>query len=206
MGFFDDLRLPGVDPEDEEDYRAPEWCEAPEDMVAGVVPFELLLARSREAAVYLTRVAAYPAGFEFDVELVTRKPGAVHDAFDLIHRDWGTPGEPLPPELVRIGIEYADGRRTTSFGEMIDGTSSTLTAADPSEQPDPASDIRMTAGGGGGSPRHTTRSYWVWPLPPEGLLRFVVEWPVYDIGETSVEIDSSSIRDASQRAVSVWDD
>jgi hypothetical protein len=46
----------------------------------------------------------------------------------------------------------------------------------------------------------------VWPLPPEGLLRFVVEWPVYDIAESSVEIDSSSIRDASERAVSVWDD
>ena len=26
--------------------------------------------------------------------------------------------------------------------------------------------------------------WWVWPLPPDGPLEFICQWPVYGIGET----------------------
>jgi hypothetical protein len=207
MGFFDGLRFPGSEVSevsDEEDYTAPEWLEAPTDFVAGVVPLEHVLARSDEAAVFITRIAAYPVGFEFDVELFARK-AVPHDAFELIDRTPPRPDESLPAVVVRVGIEFADGRRAASLGGMFDGTVSTIYAVDEDEtSPDPGTEIRMNSGGGGGSYRNAYRSYWVWPLPPDGPLRFVCEWPAFGISETSIEIDSSLIREASKRAVSVW--
>jgi hypothetical protein len=205
MGFFDDLRLPGGDRDEDEEYVAPDWIEAPQDFVAGVVPVELILARNDEAAISLTRFAAYPAGFELDVELVTRR-SVPEDSFELLYRGPRGGGEELPPELVRIGIEFSDGRRTTSLGGMMDGSSTSVHALDREQSRDPETEITMTPASGGGSDRHSYQTYWVWPLPPEGPLKFVCEWPAFGIAETSVELDSALIRDASQRAVSVWAD
>ncbi|HSI80508.1 MAG TPA: hypothetical protein VK919_07645 [Solirubrobacterales bacterium] len=114
MGFFDHLRLPGKEDDDEDDLSTPEWLEAPDDVVAGVVAVEAVLARSDKAAVLVTRLAAHPVGFEFDVELLTceRMP---EEPFDLMYGATARPGRKLPPELVRIGIEFPDGRRATSF-------------------------------------------------------------------------------------------
>jgi hypothetical protein len=46
--------------------------------------------------------------------------------------------------------------------------------------------------------------YWVWPLPPEGSLAFVCEWPIADIPETRTEIDSALLRDAAADAAILW--
>jgi len=202
MGFFDDLRMPGGD-DDDHDYSTPEWLEAPEDFVAGVVPVELVLGRSDEAAVFITRIAAYPVGFEFDAELVTREPTR-GDHFELMH-DPDRPRDEIPPELVRLGVAFADGRRTTSLGSPLGGsTMTTLVATDEDESPDPARDIYMTSGGGSGSARRSTTSYWVWPLPPPGPLTFACEWPKLGIDEGTAEVDATIVREAAGRARSVW--
>jgi hypothetical protein len=207
VGFFDDLRLPGGD-DDEEDYSTPEWLAAPEDVIAGVVPVELVIGRSQEAAVFVTRIAAYPVGFGFDAELVTRRPTprGPFEHFELLHDPDRPPGE-IPPEVVRLGVAFADGRRTTSLGETLSGsTVATLVATDEDEAPDPAHDIFMTSGRGGGGARHSTTTYWVWPLPPPGPLTFACEWPAFEIGEATVELDAALVRDAAERARSVWSD
>jgi len=206
VGFFDDLRLPGGDAEDEDDYTTPEWWAAPEDFVAGVVPVEIVLATSNEAAVFITRIAAYPAGFEFDAELLTRKPARIGrgDFFELMH-DPDRPEGEIPPELVRLGIGFADGRRASSLGELLGGSSVATMAAGDEDPPDPDKDVLMTPGGGGGGPRRSTQSYWVWPLPPPGKLTFACEWPAFGIEETTMEIDADVIREAAERARSAWD-
>jgi hypothetical protein len=203
MGFFDDLRLPGGD-EDEDDYSTPEWLAAPDDFIAGVVPVELVLARSEEAAVSITRIAAYSVGFEFDAELVTRKP-TQGDHFELMY-DPDRPSGELPPELVRLGVAFADGRRTTSLGSPSGGSTMTaLLATDEDESPpDPAHDILMTAGRGGGSPRHSTSTYWVWPLPPPGPVTFACEWPEFGIDEATAELDAALVIEAAARSRAVW--
>jgi hypothetical protein len=204
VGFFDDLRLPRTEHDDAED-STPEWWAAPEDHVAGVVPVELVLARNDEAAVFVTRIAAYPQGFELEANVVTRTPRHFRgDYFDLMY-EAGTPEGEIPPELLRLGVEFSDGRRASSLGEMLDGSSTALTAvAGDEEPPDPERDVFMTPGGGGGSARRSTQSYWIWPLPPPGLLTFVCEWPAFDIAETAVELDAETIREASRRARPVW--
>jgi len=63
----------------------------------------------------------------------------------------------------------------------------------------------VTGGGdGGGGGGRWSQGYWVWPLPPEGPLAFVCEWPIADISETRTEIDSALLRDAAGDAVTVW--
>jgi hypothetical protein len=47
---------------------------------------------------------------------------------------------------------------------------------------------------------------WVWPLPPAGPLAFVCEWPARQVGESRVELDARSVRQAAERAVTLWPD
>ena len=51
--------------------------------------------------------------------------------------------------------------------------------------------------GGSGSLERWHGAYWVWPLPPEGPVAFVCEWPIADIPLTRYELDSARIRDAA---------
>jgi hypothetical protein len=204
MGFFDDMRMPDRE-RDEEDYSTPEWFAAPEDFVAGVLPLELVLGKDDEAAVFITRIAAYPAGFEFDAELVTKKPTR-GDPFELFYNP-ERPRDEIPRELVRLAVGFADGRRATSFGAALGGsTAIALGTSSEDKPPDPSRDILMTPGAGGGSERHSTTRYWVWPLPPPGPLTFACEWPAFGIEETTVEIDAALVREAAERARSVWSD
>ena len=77
----------------------------------GVVALELVLAQNDKAAVYVTRLAAHPTGFEFDVVTMT-----ADDQDDLDprmfhhyrHMRRGATDE-IPPELLRFGVEFSDG-------------------------------------------------------------------------------------------------
>ena len=61
MDFFPDPTQPH-DEEPEEGYQ-PVWSSAPEDVLPGVVPVELLIARSASTAVMITGIRAFPMGW-----------------------------------------------------------------------------------------------------------------------------------------------
>jgi hypothetical protein len=125
----------------------------------------------------------------------------------MLRRGERPPGslEELPAELLRLGLEYPDGRRASTFGGWVDGTSTGLGGPPDEDQPDPQKEIRLVAGSGGGDGLQTYQDYWVWPLPPSGSIRFVCEWPALEIPEAAVEIDADVIRGASERAKAIWD-
>jgi hypothetical protein len=50
-------------PEPEIEYRRPAWIEPPADVVPGIVPVELIQARTPQRAIGLTGIRAYPTGF-----------------------------------------------------------------------------------------------------------------------------------------------
>src|SRR5215211_3477051 len=52
-------------------YRIPAWLRPPETMIPGIVPVELLLARTDTDAVLVTHLRAYPTGLEF---ILTARP------------------------------------------------------------------------------------------------------------------------------------
>jgi hypothetical protein len=52
---------------------APAWIQPPADMVPGIVPVELILARTPQRAIGLTGIRAYPNGFGCTLHLRLRE-------------------------------------------------------------------------------------------------------------------------------------
>lgn len=135
------------------------------------MPVERVIAQTEKVAVCITRLAAYPTGFEFD--LVTMAAHGVHDVdpmlFEHQYRRRGGSTTEIPPELLRFGVQLADGQKATNIASEF-----------PAGRHEPASPVLMTGGGGGGG-GDWQQSVRVWPLPPPGPLSIVCEWPSLDI-------------------------
>jgi hypothetical protein len=159
-----------------------------------------MLGRSDKAALWTLAATVYTDGFDFEVQVRSRLDEELVDPF-LVHghRSRGrrlSPEEGLDPDLLRLGIQFSDGSKATNL------PGSRPFWGDPNEVPDgPVLWERGGSGGGGGRWREC---FWVWPLPPEGALSFVCEWPVAGIPETRTEIDSVLILDAAADPIAVW--
>lgn len=178
-------------PEPEPDFRQPPWFGAPHGTLPGVVALELVLAQTEKVAVYVARLLAYPSGFEFDLMTVAA-PGRHELEFDPMlfghhrHRRRGQQ-EGIDPELLRFGVQFADGSKATNIGGFHHD-----------QDPPPGPVMHSGGGGGGGGDWH--QSQWVWPLPPPGPVSFVCEWPAAEIALSRAEIDAQTILDAAGRA------
>jgi hypothetical protein len=163
-------------------------------VIPGSVPAEAMLIRTEQVAVAIGSVRAYPNGFEFTLHTRLRRedetgPGAA-DPLDQ-HRRWR--GRQEPGDALRLGVLYADGRRTAT------------TAGHPFMDDDAdAGRLVLLQNGGGGDARRWDGDFWVHPLPPEGPVTFVASWPKHGVAETRVELDGAAIRAAAQRAVTLW--
>lgn len=135
------------------------------------------------------------AGFD----LAIRRAAAEDDAFALdrtLH--WlGREGSP-PPEVLRVGVQFADGQKATSLESWWDYS----TRRDPQQAPPPGP-VLLPQGGAGGE-RVRSQSYWVWPLPPDGPLAFVVEWPALGVPLTQARVDAALIRQAAAQDERLW--
>jgi hypothetical protein len=161
-----------------------------------MVPVSFLLARSSTAAVKIQHLTAYPNGFEFQLVVHYRPTGEAWDPIDGLHGVRGRPGQPygvLTEEVLRFGIQFANGLKATNLGPRTMG---------PAEENPPG--LVLQPGSGSGGPNMADTTYWVWPLPPPGPVAFVCEWPKFGIPLTRHEIDANLIRDASTRAIELW--
>lgn len=177
-------------------YRLPPWIAAPRGTLPGVVPLERVIAQTEKVAVCVTRVAAYPTGFEFDI--VTMAARGVDEVDPMLfehHHRMRMGRRDIPPELLRFGVQFTDGAKATN----------TSGQGFPHGRGVPEGPV-LSIGGGGGGGGDWNQTVWVWPLPPPGPLRFVCEWPVMDIKLTHIEIDSQLITDASERALVIFSD
>jgi hypothetical protein len=195
MSFFEapppppPLFLPRVE------YRQPAWLGPPANVLPGVVPVELLVARTDEAAVAVTGIRAYPTGFGFTLSVRLRRlPPRQHQ--DPYPFDVAFEGDRLADEFLRFGVEFADGAKATNLPRYD------LHRDDDTEPAPPV----LTAHGGGGGGTAWDMDQWVWPLPPEGPLAFVCEWPAHQLGESRVELDASLLLRAAERAATLWPD
>jgi hypothetical protein len=179
------------------------WAGERDAVIGRTVALNLVIGRSDKAALWIPALTAYLDGFEFDIELRYRRDEAeVEHPFFLGHhprRRRRPPEEGLDPDLLRLGIQFSDGRKATN----IESRMSFRMPGEPDEPPE--GPVLFPRGGGGGDGRWQ-QGFWVWPLPPEGPLAFVCEWPAADIPETRNEIDSALIGDAAGAAVILWSD
>ncbi len=130
MSFFEP---PPPPPPLRERRPQPDWIGPPPGVVPGVVPVELLLSRSEEAAAVVGGAWAYPTGVEFRLTVSLRTEDPKVD--DAIFSHWmGTTGTRPPDELLRLGVQLADGRKATNLDRRSD---------------DPAPPVLMQGGGHG---------------------------------------------------------
>lgn len=197
MGFFD---LPDLDPEDDEFDADDEDDDfeglRPGAWIPGVVPAELVVARSAQAAVVVSRLSAFPDGFAVTVNSYVHRSVKRTRRAHLHPMMWHgmiDPGEPIPDELLRFGVAWPDGGRATN----LDGW-----GHDWPDATEPAHGLDSRSGGG--SDLEYAQEYWAWPLPGPGELRFVVEWPAFGIPETTASIGGELLVEAGARARPVW--
>jgi hypothetical protein len=191
MSFFDSIPQPP--PEPRQRLRRPAW-ERPGTVIPGSVPAELILARTDEVAVAVGSVRAYPNGFEFTVHVRARRADDAVGDFDPFERLGYGRERRAPHDALRLGVLYADGRRTAT------------TAGHPLKRDDNAENLILRHGGGGGDDRSWDSDFWVYPLPPAGPVTLVASWLEHGIAETRAELDGAAIREAAGHAVALWPD
>jgi hypothetical protein len=182
MAFFDDEPAPEPEP------RIHHPWDPPEAELPGVVQTSTIqLGRADRAAVAVTGISAYPAGFEVFLTARFRPGGEGAEQ---------PPGPPDPRALrrsLRFGLQLSDGRKV--IGQH----------GGPGPDADSAPDgpiLRQFMGGGG--PRSLFTRWWAWPLPPAGPLEFVCQWSALEIPETRASIDAQLILDAAGHSVQLW--
>jgi hypothetical protein len=143
----------------------------------------------------VTRLAAYPTGFELDLLAMTALDGDDVDPMMFRHQHRMRRGEldEIPPEMLRFGIRFADGSTVTNTSDFD------------YERGRPNGPVMHQAGGGGGGGQWR-QSHWVWPLPASGPLTLVCEWPAMNIAFTESELDAHPILDAARRAQVIFTD
>jgi len=172
----------------------PAWIGPPHNVLPGIAPVQLLIARTEETVVAIAGIQAYPAGFGFTLCLRLRNLSAREEQqFPYLLDRVPFGGDPLPDEFLRFGVQLADGRKATNLDQP---------AYDPEQEPDRP--VLFQHGGGGGAT--WDMEHWVWPLPPPGPFAFVCEWPGRGIPESRAEIDAAAILGAAGSAVTLWPD
>lgn len=172
----------------------------PTNVLPGIAPLALIIARTEETAVAMTGIQAYPTGFSFTLSLRLRNvsPREKQRLWPFPEPGRGRIGEPLSDEFLRLAVHFADGRKVTNLDRPTYG---------PEDQ---ERDQPMLIEGPGTAGE---ADGWVWdmdygvtPLPPSGPVAFVCAWPGRGIVESRVEIDAGSILEAAAAAVTFWPD
>jgi hypothetical protein len=172
----------------------PTWLGPPHNVLPGIAPVELIIARTDETAVAIAGIRAYPEGFGFTLSLRLRTVSTRESQqFPYLLDRVAFEGDALPDEFLRFGVQFADGRKATNLDRP---------PYDPEGQAPDRPVLHRHSGGGGGSA--WDMEHWVWPLPQAGPFAFVCEWPSRGIAESRAEIDTGLILEAAGRAVTFW--
>lgn len=176
--------------------ESPKWLAPVRGAIPGVVAIETILARTDAVGVSVASALVYPNGLEFEVVVVAEDEWTKLDPF-FSRPDEDEEGV-IPSSLLRIGVEYADGRKAMNTRERW---ASWLD--DEGDNPAPPDPILLGGRGGGGG-GHWAYRFWLWPLPPPGPMCLVCEWPDADIPLTRREVDGKSIIDAGTRVQTIF--
>ena len=185
------------EPESREEPKRPRWFGPPEDELGVVLPQGIVLAHSDRAVVALSHASVYSTGVAFDF-LALARGLARSEANRVFHEQHMFEEEDLPDALLRVGFEFADGNRVSNLG----GWRAHRKLMSPDAEPEGPLLMPHAGGGGNSTGGQVTMKpgYWLWPLPPSGPLRISCEWPLVDIGLTTVEIDGTALVNSAEQA------
>jgi hypothetical protein len=194
LSFFEPP-VPPPEPPAEAFERKP-WWGAPHNEIGVSTGLRLVLARTDEVAVAAIEIVAFSIGLALTLAVLRRSPLESPRPDDPLGRLAQARGvRELPPDLLRFGVEFSNGRKATTLGMPM-----FITAEEEAEPEGPF----LVPGGGGGGDDYWESSFWLWPLPTPGPLAFVVEWPAEGIAVTRHEVEAQPILEAARRADTLW--
>lgn len=169
-----------ADTDEAPDQPQPVWMGAPQDVLPGVVPVELVLARSDSTVIMLTGVRAFPTGLQMNLAIRVRGKAIRRDLHNEVfdgpyNHDMGADWQ---ARRFTWGFELADGRRVTNVDPWPQQPNQDHSGPHHPHDWRWEPDHPVLMGGGGGGGGSIDRDYWLWPLPPAGHLRAQPAWPV----------------------------
>lgn len=199
MSFFADepVDVEQAGDEDEPEVESP-WEGAPKAEIPVVLPVSALLVSNDQVALVLSGVRVFSDGVEFSIEVKVRRAALSEDDWDeLLER--------------ARGFSHRRTRRSTSrlrVGVLL-ADASKLVSGDWGRSPEdggPKAQLVQSGGSGSGSDRFWVSSwdFWLWPLPSEGPLTVVVDWPQLGLAEGTVVVDGGDLASAARRARPIW--
>lgn len=200
MDFFSSLPQPEPPPRRERP-KPPPWAHPRDGAVPATVPIDRILHRTSELAVVLGGVRAHAEGFEFTL-LIVRPPNQEWEsrrhrpARPFGHRGVFRGEDDAPASVMRVGVLFEDGRRTTS----TNGPVSRMFGEDATPPEPPV----MQHLHGSGSDSSWEQTFWVWGLPEQGPVTLVYDWEAEGIPESRFDLDGDVLRAAATRAVVLW--
>ena len=181
------------------------WWGVPGNELGAAVPIRVVLGRTEQVAVAVVGVTAYTTGFSLTLACrwrSTPRDGDFYSDLEMFSGRGmrGPLGAELPPDLLRFGVQFADGRKATTVGGA---TPFPPGLTSPDEEP---SGLILSPTGGHGSDGEWDQGYWLWPLPPPGALTFAIEWTSKGIEFSMHDVDAGLIIEASKSSEVLWAD
>jgi hypothetical protein len=166
------------DPEpQEQEWERLEWREPLLGEIPITIAVDLALAQTDRVALSVSAVKAHSNGCVLEVTSVAEPP-------DFEHR--------VPPAPYRFGVQWTDGAKVLLDDEH-------------GPEEDRPNRPVLTVCGGHGSDGFTHTEFWLWPLPPPGVLQLVFDWPEQGLLETSIDFPTKPLLDAARRVAPGWE-
>lgn len=168
-----------------------------EDELPGVLGYGLRWGSSANAMVVVEAARVFSDGVMFQVGRQLRRGDLSVRAFQqLVHEDHFYASDEDRRARLRYGAVLADGQHVTDgypFGRDSESTGAVL--------------MRHGGGGGGGASSYRyTDELWLHPLPPEGPLELVVQWPSLRLPEQRVALPATDMLQAAEQVTALWPD
>jgi hypothetical protein len=154
------------------------------------VALNLVLLSDERRAYWIPTADVYRTGVLFRVQLHAREPAR--------------PGVEQGAGTWRFGVQFADGRKATTFGLGVVGGAAVRALAGGLHGDVPPEGPLLVSRGGGGSRTLFRQDYWLWPLPPPGELVVATEWPNAGVELVMKSTSADVLREASGRARQLW--
>jgi hypothetical protein len=177
----------------------PPWLQPPESELGVAVLLREVLVSDPGVVIALIDCVAFSTGFEFSI--------AVRSKEDIDPRQMGFgmphPGEGSEKEL-QFGIRFSDGGSAVTGGRPSEEFMAQWKMHSEGREPRSSDGPILAPRSGGGGGKRWDFRYWVWPLPPEGALTFMCEWPARKLPPTTHDVDASEIRRAGAACKELW--
>lgn len=171
---------------------------------------DLCLGKSELATIYLLRPASHTAGLRFDVFTLRRKGRSEpsHSAIERTEFDHliNSRAPSLSSgDVVRIEIEFADGRRVSSNGRERRAERDHRSPEQSRQRPHDVVLVSLSTRSGCCDHYYDGLDQWyLSPLPDSGDLVFICEWAALGITETRTTLNGDTMREAAKRARRLW--